>query len=289
MFLGDAVVYQKSLTVTATLTHVNASIPDTAPFGSSFITQLTADTDYFVNNSSVVVKMGGNDITTTAYNPTTHTISIDSLTGNVEITAAARVYEAEVTYLQSDGTAYIDTGIKASSSIKIEADIEVLSTFTGESCAIFGSRIANNNTAYALQYYKTSSGTTKYWRWAFGNGSATANHNGTTGDFHLSNTTASRSMVITGAHSSTATCSSATFSNNYNIFIFGMNSGGTLGGVGGIPHVPVKAFKMYDGSSLARDYIPVRKNGVGYLYDKVSGSLFGNANSSGAFTYGNDI
>lgn len=36
-----------------------------------------------------------------------------------------------------------------------------------------------------------------------------------------------------------------------------------------------------------RDYIPVRRDGVGYLYDAVSRTLFGNA-GSGAFTVGPD-
>lgn len=36
------------------------------------------------------------------------------------------------------------------------------------------------------------------------------------------------------------------------------------------------------------DLIPVRKDGIGYMYDKVSGNLLGNA-GTGAFTYGNDI
>jgi hypothetical protein len=51
----------------------------------------------------------------------------------------------------------------------------------------------------------------------------------------------------------------------------------------------MKSVEMYNGSTLVRSYIPVRKNGVGYLYDRVSGELFGNANSTGAFTYGNDV
>ena len=38
---------------------------------------------------------------------------------------------------------------------------------------------------------------------------------------------------------------------------------------------------------LLFDLVPVRDNGVGYLYDKVSGELFGN-DGSGSFTYGND-
>ena len=34
--------------------------------------------------------------------------------------------------------------------------------------------------------------------------------------------------------------------------------------------------------------IPVRKDGVGYMYDKISGQLFGNAAGTGAFVIGPD-
>ena len=45
---------------------------------------------------------------------------------------------------------------------------------------------------------------------------------------------------------------------------------------------------MFNNTILVHDFISVRKNGVGYLYDKVSGRLFGNS-GSGTFTYGNDV
>ena len=38
----------------------------------------------------------------------------------------------------------------------------------------------------------------------------------------------------------------------------------------------------------ALDLIPVRKDGVGYMYDRVSGKLYGNAADSGAFIIGPD-
>jgi len=47
------------------------------------------------------------------------------------------------------------------------------------------------------------------------------------------------------------------------------------------------SFKIWQGDVLVRDYIAVRKSGVGYLYDRVSGQLFGNA-GTGNFGYGND-
>ena len=45
---------------------------------------------------------------------------------------------------------------------------------------------------------------------------------------------------------------------------------------------------MWDGETLVRDYIPVRVGQVGYMYDKVSGQLFGNS-GTGNFILGNDI
>ena len=284
--------------ITTDLDHVSVDgeLPDRVRIAGILEIQLVADTGYAI--SSVIVTMGGEDVVD-AWDAETGTVFVGVVMGDIEITAVAEVpepgpepeppYDAQVEYLQSDGTAYIDTGITGASDITIEADIEVLSTFTGQSCAIFGSRIANNNAAIALQYYKTSNSSTRYWRWAFGNDAQTTNHGGASGDFHLSNVDAARTMVVTGAHSSTTTCSAATFDNDLNIFLFGFNSGGTLGGVGGIAYVPIKGFKIYSGGTLVRDYIPVRKDGVGYLYDQVTETLFGNAAESGAFSYGSDV
>lgn len=46
--------------------------------------------------------------------------------------------------------------------------------------------------------------------------------------------------------------------------------------------------KISQGTEVIMDLIPVRKDGVGYMYDKISGTLFGN-NGTGAFTYGADV
>ena len=58
---------------------------------------------------------------------------------------------------------------------------------------------------------------------------------------------------------------------------------------------PIEGYHMEDVDFIcifytgSRNLIPVRKGTVGYLYDKVSGQLFGNANSTGAFTLGPDV
>lgn len=58
-----------------------------------------------------------------------------------------------------------------------------------------------------------------------------------------------------------------------------------FGGKG--PKIRMWGFKLTKGTTVILDMIPVRKDGVGYMYDKVSGKLFGN-NGSGSFILGQD-
>lgn len=49
----------------------------------------------------------------------------------------------------------------------------------------------------------------------------------------------------------------------------------------------VFSFQIKEVNQIILDLIPVRKNGIGYMYDKVSGQLFGNA-GTGQFIIGPD-
>ena len=74
--------------------------------------------------------------------------------------------------------------------------------------------------------------------------------------------------------------------NDYDLFIF------AIGGVNAAAQIfskeKIASYQILKDNVLVRDFIPVRNEGVGYLYDKVSGQLFGNA-GTGSFTYGNDV
>jgi hypothetical protein len=88
-YLGDAwanaptsyVVTQSLLNVTSTFT--GSSVIS----GQAFAATLTAETGYTL--AGVVVTMGGEDITATAYDDTTGEVSIAAVTGNIIITATA--------------------------------------------------------------------------------------------------------------------------------------------------------------------------------------------------------
>lgn len=75
-------------TITNTLSHVtNSNNATTINEESSYSATLTAASGYVI--SSVVITMGGNDITSSAYNSSDGSITISSATGNIVITASA--------------------------------------------------------------------------------------------------------------------------------------------------------------------------------------------------------
>jgi hypothetical protein len=75
----------------------------------------------------------------------------------------------------------------------------------------------------------------------------------------------------------------------YPMFVLALNSGGVANI--GSTRLRVSAFSISQSGALVRDYIPVRvgsgSSAVGYLFDRASGQLFGNA-GTGSFTVGPD-
>jgi hypothetical protein len=50
----------------------------------------------------------------------------------------------------------------------------------------------------------------------------------------------------------------------------------------------VYSFKVYNSNTLIRDFIPVRIGNTGYMFDKITGKMYGNA-GTGSFTLGPDL
>jgi hypothetical protein len=88
-YLGDAwAAAPTAYSITNNLTNVSNSNTDaSADSGDAYSGTLSADAGYEI--ASVVITMGGTDITSTAYTSGTGAISIASVTGNIVITASA--------------------------------------------------------------------------------------------------------------------------------------------------------------------------------------------------------
>ena len=121
--------------VTNNLTNCVTSNPLTlVPKNSSYTAILTSDMGYILD--AVTVTMGDVDITSTVYESTTKTISINNATGNIVITATCTQTGDSTMYELSEPTTfngtsdYIDTRIQLFSSSNVNMDWTMLLDFT---------------------------------------------------------------------------------------------------------------------------------------------------------------
>ena len=179
-------------------------------------------------------------------------------------------YDAEVEYLESTGTQWIDTGIYLTNNHSVEIDFQLTTLsqsrtglFGGLATSRYGGLISPSNQKLEFGY-----GSSNVW---YQIEPDTSRHYAK----QLKNLLYVDDVLIN-------TFEQATFTQNYSA---------PLGNFNYINYTPAKAkyysSKWYDGDTLVRDFIPVRVGGVGYMYDRVSRQLFGNQ-GTGTFGYGND-
>lgn len=172
-------------------------------------------------------------------------------------------YDAEVEWIKSTAGAYIDTGIKASGNLRIKTTLYDYFTqeFLGKWC--FGGRNGILDKSFGIFISKsrqsvwfTYSDTNKEYQ----NFSAYPQ----TAVVEIGNGI----IQIGGIRSS---YNIATFISDYNLLLFGYNDGGNVITCEGIT---MGDTYITDGVTTL-DLVPVRKNGKGYMYDRISGELLG--------------
>ena len=187
-------------------------------------------------------------------------------------------YDAEIEYLETDGNAYIDTGLTVSYYRAIAGKYYV----PNANNMIWGSRVRDNNYfGYHLrkgvkadtylkvndkEYTFKDSKNIEMHEFLFDIGNAYVVFDGVRTDFP-----APSQLPIQE-------------SNNKEI-LFKFWGGGA---VNGYDTKRIYYAKYLEAGVLMRDFIPVRIGSTGYMYDKVSGQLFGNA-GTGEFILGPDV
>lgn len=186
-------------------------------------------------------------------------------------------YDAEVEHLESTGTQWIDTGILGSNALAFHLTAKAQVSNSNFFCGCVGS----NGASEMQRLIGAASGGVTYYVLQRGEFSIYGrNRIVADGNWHT------YKLSSTEAAIDSDTKSSGTISDcNRTFLLFAVVS---IAGVVSCGKCCISACKIWDNGTLVRDYIPVRKGTVGYLYDRVSGKLFGNA-GSGAFLYGNDV
>lgn len=185
-------------------------------------------------------------------------------------------YDSVVEYLQSDGNQYIDLLF-----IGNEATDAYEATFQ-QTTARNGHRIVSPATANICQMYVNGSGSFGYtvnatWNAAIPNNSILVGTDKHTWKLDYVN----KKNTIDGVDYSFSTSSTRTTGNN-NMLLIGkwMSDNQYIG--------KIYSFKFWRSGVLQMNLIPVRVGQIGYMYDIVSGELFGNS-GTGDFICGSDV
>ena len=189
------------------------------------------------------------------------------------------LYDAEIEYLASEQDAWINTGLNGNNN-NLSLDCEIMVEPTSYSCYPFG----NFQTASRKMWGMVATSDTKATIRINASASIITNNQF---DFSVGvkhHIVANRTTTtIDGASYTNGTANAST--NQYPTIALFKGNTRTAMNAG---KVTIYYFKIYNGETLERDFIPVRKGSVGYMYDRVSGELFGNA-GTGNFILGADI
>lgn len=196
-------------------------------------------------------------------------------------------YDAEVEYLESTGTQWIDTGVVMTASLFENAETTIVVQET-EIIALTRNFFGDGTSGYDGYTFGCVSG----YRMQACNGVYATQGNSAT-PFSTTNPNivkvSSSGIFLNGNRQPSIQASSATFSGT--LLLFGCRRNGEFFTVTQFSG-RIYSAKMVSNGLTIFDFIPVRvgsgANAVGYMYDRVSKRLFGNA-GIGAFTIGPDV
>ena len=193
-------------------------------------------------------------------------------------------YDAEIAYLESTGTQYINTGIVPTPTLSLDCS----GYFPNGSPGMrFGSRAsANSECFYAVGVISNSANLVRYSFGASGTWDELQRYTAAKPHrrFILNASTKSVFIEYSDGASEVLSFSQSAFTGSFPLFLFAFNNAGTASS--SASGTRLSACRIFDGSTLVRDFQPVRvgsgSSAVGYLYDRVSGTLFGNAGDNNA-------
>lgn len=197
--------------------------------------------------------------------------------GGVTVWTKPNPYDAEIEYLESTGTQYIDTGVLADGSV-LSAEIDVDCSLAGQ----FAGAVRGHSVRSRMHFGVASGYDTIYIGSRATNGSA----------WFRTSQTSGRRVFRYDAQNQTGAIGSYTGAlvpvaptdTTISFWLFGRHG---LNTANTFASARIYAAKLWQSGVLVRSYVPVRVGQVGYLFDRVSGTLFGNAGTD-AFTIGPD-
>lgn len=181
----------------------------------------------------------------------------------------------ELTYIESNGTAYIDTGYMPNNNTSVYVKAEIIAP-NADYTAIFGARTEETNQFWV--YYSSLES-----KWGLRYGSQQTLADGTYSG--VKNIKCDKNVYSVDAASFTFT--EQTFQAPCTMYLFAANNSGQIWLPG---KIRIYSCAIYDNGTPVRYYIPCTdQSGKAGLYDTVSGSFFGNSSSVGNLQAGPQV
>lgn len=220
-------------------------------------------------------------------NDGTHWLSVDSVSGaSITETRQALAYSGSITlptftrvsYIESSGSEYVDTGIKPNQNTRVICGFRLLSD-NGAHQVIFGSRTSSSSNQFAFGFAGHNS---KTFRSDYGSGNVSFPSSlSVTGKYEVD-----KSKNVCSMGGETVNNTAATFSGEYNLCIF---ANSTAGEIDNFSTMDLTFCQIYDDNVLVRDYVPAKiSDGTVGLYDLV-GDVFYENSGAGEFTAGAEL
>ena len=180
-----------------------------------------------------------------------------------------------VEYLESSGTQYINSGINADSSLGFKCDYKLVTTDPNQ----YMGAIRQDGSNYIRHHLTLNP------QGDFGYNIADTRYDlvKDTNKHYLEYNAETHKLIQDTTSQNTLTSS---FNVNLNYYIFGRN--GNPSTLNASIAIRLYYFKMYKSGTLVRDYIPCKdENDVGFMFDKVTHTLYANA-GTGSFVVGSE-
>lgn len=188
----------------------------------------------------------------------------------------------DYTYLQGDGTSYIQTDYVPNANTQVKLTI-LLPTEPSGAKWLYGSRLGMNQKAFAVFWENSGGYKGVFLSW------------GSAGNQYVTEIKISKDIKYNifqdknklTVNDITTTNTGAWETSTYPMAIFTVNTNGTIDDRK--LNMKLYSFKILENDALQHDLIPAEDPfGRPAMYDKISGKFFYNAASSGEFTLGND-
>lgn len=195
-------------------------------------------------------------------------------------------YDAEIEYLESTGTQWIDTLISPDPTTGVKGVVMATEWGGKDNQLCLGcseNGVFNRGKGFA---YDLRDGSVRHWAYVGGNTTLLSGGANINQWYSFEMNYLNSRVCYDTIMNSTVNINSGNQSTQLTMFLFKISM------IDGISQYSIKGCRFVNvqftkGSNIVRDFVPVRIGQVGYMYDKVSGQLFGNS-GTGDFILGPD-